>query len=145
MPKQSFKVFRKEVAKAILIFHNKPMDDHIHEEHEEHEDKATEYFQIKKTLKVLRGDLKQIKEDHEDFDELKRLKEKSKLLTKRIKDSEDVRILEDKIGMLRERQDLIKEIIKAELMEAEEEEIKRDGRKLKLVPTLKEMKDEEII
>lgn len=108
-------------------------------------DKISEYFQIKGTLKTLRGDLKDLKENHEDYDELKRLQEKVKLLRQRIKDNEDIHILEDKIGMLKERQDLIKEIIKAELIDSAEEEIKHDGRKLKLIQTLKEMKDEETI
>ncbi len=101
-----------------------------------------EYFEIKGTIKTLRDDLKELKENHDDFEELEALNKKVKELRANIKNNEDIRIVEEKLSDLKERQNLLKEIIKVQLVEMNQEEVKQDGRKLKIVQVLKEMKDE---
>lgn len=106
-------------------------------------DKAQEYFDIKNQLRTLRADLKDLKTQHEDFQELEELNKKVKVLRENIKDDEDIKGIKEKIDELKERQDLLKELIRIELIDTAQEEVKRDGRKLKLVSVLKEMKDGE--
>ncbi len=107
------------------------------------DDKVEEYLKTKEAIKTFREDLKELKEEHENFDEAEELAKQLKILRQNINNDENVRIISDKIATLKERLDLLKEIIKVQLKESEQKEIKRDGRKFKLVEILKEMKDEE--
>ncbi|BCX13967.1 MAG: hypothetical protein KatS3mg085_499 [Candidatus Dojkabacteria bacterium] len=106
-------------------------------------DKASEYFDIKEQIKALRRDLKAVTEDHPNYDELQQLNKKVKKLRDEIKDTEEVKKLKEKINELKERQELLKELIRVELIETSQDEIKRNGKKLKLVPVLKEVSDED--
>lgn len=106
-------------------------------------DKLEEYFKTKETVKTLRVDLKDLKEEHPDFKEMEELNKQVKNLREKIKNDENIRIVSDKISTLKERMDLLKEIIKMEMKETENTEVKMNGRKLKIVEVLKEMKDEE--
>ncbi|KXK25884.1 MAG: hypothetical protein TR69_WS6001001490 [candidate division WS6 bacterium OLB20] len=106
-------------------------------------DKVAEYFETKRVIKTLRRDLKDYKDNHELADEFEALNKKVKEIRDKIKTTDEIAIVTEKIATLKERMDLLKEIIKMELMQLEQEEIKHDGRKLKLIQTLKEMKDEE--
>jgi protein subunit release factor A len=110
---------------------------------EEGADRATEYFELKRVKKTLSDDLKDLTQNHENFEEAEKMKKELKILRDKINDNEDIRLIKEKVATIKERMELIKEIIKNELMETEEKEVKREGRKLKLVEVLKEMKDEE--
>ncbi len=105
-------------------------------------DKLGEYFQIKDQLRTLRGDLRDLKEEHKDYAELDELTKQIKVLRENIKNDENIRIVQEKIADLKERQELLKEIIKVEMKETDQTEVKMNGRKLKLIDILKEMKDE---
>lgn len=111
--------------------------------HDSNPNKLEEYFQTKETLKTLRSDLKTLKEEHSDFKELEELNKQVKGLREKINNDENVRTISDKIATLKERITLLKEIIKIELKETEATEVKMNGRKLKIVEVLKEVKDEE--
>lgn len=108
----------------------------------ENPDRLEEYFQIKDTLRTLRKDLRDMKDEHPDAEELKQVSKKAKELRENVKNEEDIRIVTEKISSLKERQDLLKEIIKAEMVENEQTEIKVNGRKFQLVEVLKETRDE---
>ncbi|MBN1332047.1 hypothetical protein JW978_04150 [Candidatus Dojkabacteria bacterium] len=110
---------------------------------EENTNRIEEYFKTKDAIRTFRNDLKELKETHEDAENLKNLSEEVKNLRKKINDTEDIRIISDKISGLKERMDLLKDIIYAELKETDEKEVKMNGRKLKIIEVLKEMKDEE--
>lgn len=105
--------------------------------------KLEEYFKTKETLKTLRNDLKDLKEEHPDFEEMEEFSKQLKEVREKINNDENIRIISDKISTLKERTDLLKEIIKMELKETEVTEVKMNGRKLKIVEVLKEMKDED--
>ncbi len=107
------------------------------------QNKIEEYFQLKSSLKTIRRDLSEMKKEHEANDELKQLKEKAKLLKNKIKNDEEIYQVQQKLDNLNERIKLLKEIIKAELIQNNKNEVKREGRKLKIVPVLKEVKDED--
>lgn len=106
-------------------------------------DRVEEYFQLKDSLRTFRNDLKDLKESQPDFEELKKLVEKTKTLRQRLTNNEDIAILQDKVDGIKERMDLIKEIIKTELIESQQEEVKHNGRKLRLVQVIKELRDQE--
>lgn len=106
-------------------------------------DRATEYFELKEQMRALRADLKDFQVQHEDYKELEELNKKVKVLREKIKDNEDIKTLKSKIDQIKERMDLIKELIRIELIDTAQEEVIREGKKLKLVYILKEMKDNE--
>lgn len=105
-------------------------------------DKVEEYFKLKGVIKTLRNDLKDIKDSLEAQIELEKLSKKTKELRDKVKGDETVFELTEKLGTTRERLDLIKELIRIDLIETAQEEVKRDGKKLKLVHVLKEVKDD---
>lgn len=107
-------------------------------------ERADEYFRIRSTLKTLRGDLKDLKDEHPDYEDLKKVVEKAKQVRMKIDSDENIHALKEKIGGLKERQELLKEIIKIQLIDEALDEVTNNGRKLKLVQVLKEMKDEDI-
>lgn len=106
-------------------------------------DKVQEYFKSKKVLKTLRRDIKDKQEQHEVYQELQELLKKVKELREEIKSDEEINQLKDKAGTIKERMDLLKEMIRLELIDKGQQEVANDGRKLKLVNVLKEMRDEE--
>ncbi|MBD3280139.1 hypothetical protein GF389_01270 [Candidatus Dojkabacteria bacterium] len=110
---------------------------------EENTNRIEEYFKTKEAIKTFRKDLKDLKDNHEDAENLKSLSEEVKNLRAKINNTEDIRIISDKISGLKERMDLLKEIIYSELKETDEKEVKMNGRKLAIIEVLKEMKDEE--
>lgn len=119
-------------------------EDNIEILSDENPNRVEEYFKTKEVLRTLKDDLKELKENNDDVKKLKEMDKEIKPLKERIKNNEDMKIINNKIAGLKERMDLLKEIIKKELMETSQEEVKMDGRKLKLVQVLKEMKDEDV-
>jgi len=109
---------------------------------DENLDKVSEYFKLKGVMRTLRNDLKDSKLQKPESKELDQLNKKIKKLREGIKEDETVKELTDKLQTSKERMDLIKELIRVELLDKGQEEVKKDGRKLKLVSTLKEVKDE---
>lgn len=107
------------------------------------EERTAEYFQIKQTLKTLRGDLKDLKEEHPEYEDLKKLTEKAKKIRDKIKTNQDIHLINDKIEQLKDRSDLIKEIVKQQLLDGGLEEVKGEYKSLKLVKILKEVKNED--
>jgi len=106
-------------------------------------DKVEEYFKLKGVIRTLRNDLKDHKVQMPDNQELDKLSKKVKELREKVKDDETVKTLTEKMMVTKERVELIKELIRIELLETSKDEVKRNGRKLKLVHILKEMKDQE--
>ena len=106
-------------------------------------DKVDEYFKIKDSLKALRNDLKDHKVQMEEVKELDKVQKEVKKLREKIKEDETVHDLTEKIATVKERIDLVKELIRIDLLDGGQEEVKRNGRKLKLVSIIKEVKDTE--
>jgi hypothetical protein len=125
----------KEIEEAVEAIASDLSDDNP--------DKVEEYFSTKRVIKDLRAELKEFKENHKDALEAEKINKQLKLLRDKIKNQTEIKILTDKIANLTERLELLKEIIKVQLLELEVEEIKYEGKKLKLVKVLKEMRDQE--
>lgn len=105
-------------------------------------DKVDEYFKLKSTLKTLRTDLKDIQAQDEYYVELEKIMKRVKELREKIAGNKDIMDLKEKIQTTKERQDLIKELIRIELLDEGKEEVEKDDRKLKLLYILKELKNE---
>lgn len=106
-------------------------------------DKVEEYFKMKDIMRVLRNDLKDLKLQNPEVEELDKLLKRVKEIREKVKEDESVKALEEKISASKERMDLLKELIRIDLLEKAQEEVKRNGRKLKVVSVLKEMRDGE--
>ncbi len=106
-------------------------------------DKVEEYFKMKDIMRTLRNDLKDLKLQNPEVEELDKLTKRVKEIREKIKDDESIKALEEKISTSKERLDLLKELIRIDLLEKAQEEVKRNGRKLKVVSVLKEMRDGE--
>ncbi len=106
-------------------------------------DKVEEYFKMKDIMRTLRNDLKDLKLQKPEIEELDKILKRAKELREKIKEDESIKALEEKISTSKERMDLIKELIRIDLLEKAQEEVKRNGRKLKVVSVLKEMRDGE--
>lgn len=106
-------------------------------------DKVEEYFRLKDSLRVLRNDIKDIKLQQPEVQEMEQLMKKVKEIRENIKEEESIKNMTEKMQVVKERMDLLKEIIRIELLDKAQEEVKRNGRKLKIVSILREMKDDE--
>lgn len=106
-------------------------------------DKVEEYFKMKDIMRNLRNDLKDLKLQNPDIEELDKLTKRVKEIREKVKEEESIKLLEEKISNSKERLDLLKELIRIDLLEKAQEEVKRNGRKLKVVSVLKEMRDGE--
>lgn len=106
-------------------------------------DKVEEYFKLKDSLRVLRNDIKDIKLQQPEVQDLEKLQKKIKEMRENIKEDESIKNMTEKIVVVKERMELLKELIRIELLDTAQEEVKRNGRKLKIVSILREMKDEE--
>lgn len=106
-------------------------------------DKVEEYFNAKKVLKTLRQDLKDITSQHEKYEDLQAINKKVKTIRDELNSDDEIRELKDKISFEKERMDLLKEMIRIELIENAEEKVVRDGKALKLIYIVKETKDED--
>jgi hypothetical protein len=106
-------------------------------------DKVEEYFKMKDIIRNLRNDLKDLKLQNPEIEELDKLTKRVKEIREKVKEDETIKTLEEKISNSKERMDLLKELIRIDLLETAQEEVKRNGRKLKVVSVLKEMRDGE--
>jgi hypothetical protein len=106
-------------------------------------DKVGEYFKLKGVMRTLRTDIKDIKASMDAQMELDKIMKKVKELRDKVKGDETIFELTEKLSTTKERSELLKELIRIDLIESAQEEVKKDGRKLKLVHVLKEVKDNE--
>ncbi len=106
-------------------------------------DKTVEYFEQKRILKNLRKDIKDLKISHPRWEELQQINKKAKEIRDEIKEEPDIRELEEKAKGVKERVELMKEMIRIELIENAEVEVKKDGKVLKLVYVLKEIREDD--
>lgn len=105
-------------------------------------DKVEEYFKIKDEIRTFNSDFKDQKIALEQTEQIENLMKKVRDLREEISQNESIRIIKDKLLTLKERKALLLELIRIELLENGQDEIKRRGKKLKLVNIMKELKDE---
>ena len=101
--------------------------------------RVDEYFKCKDNISLLRQDLKDYKEQMNEYIELKELEKKIKELREQIKANETVQNIQEKIATERERMELLKELIRIEMLESAQTEITFKDRKLKLINIVKEL------
>lgn len=106
-------------------------------------DKVEEFFKMKDILRLLRTDLRDLKLQNPEIEELDKLLKRVHEIKEKIDEDESIKALKEKISTTKERQNLLRELIRIDLLEKAQEEVKRNGRKLKVVSVLKEFKDGE--
>lgn len=105
-------------------------------------DKVEEYFRQKDVARTLRNDLKDLQLQFPETEELSKLLKRVKEIREKINDDDSIKALKEKLATTKERMDLLKELIRIELLEKAQDEVKRNGRKLKLVNNIKEFRDD---
>jgi len=106
-------------------------------------DKVDEYFKMKDVMRTLRGDVKDMKLQRPESKELEQVSKKAKQLRDEIKADEAIRAADEKIQVAKERMDLLKELIRIELLDKGQNEVIKNGKKLKLVSIIREDKAQE--
>ncbi len=117
-------------------------DDVLQDYAEGDTDPVKEYFRLKKAAKDLRDDLKDITMQHKDYPELQKALKVSKKIRDDIKEDDEIKEKSEKVKEIKERMGLLMEMIRIRLIENSEEEVKDDGKVLRLVYVVKEGKDQ---
>lgn len=102
-----------------------------------------EYFKIKRMLKELNGDLRDFKKNHDLHEEIEEFAKKLKKMRNDLMSEQVIVDLKEEIDSAKERLGLLKEIIRQEMLDEGTDEVPFEGRKIKLVQVMKEVKDEE--
>lgn len=102
-----------------------------------------EYFKLKRLLKELRADLKAETENHDLTEEIKEINLKVKKLRKDLNADPVITDIKDEIDTNKERFDLLKDIIKQEMIDSEVETVEFEGRSINLVKVMKEGKQKD--
>lgn len=108
------------------------------------QENVEEYFKVKRTLKEMNADLRDAKKNHPLQEEIEEITKKVKQTRKDLMADPIILDLKDEIDTLKERFNLLKDIIKQEMLEQETEEVQFDGRKIKLVRVMKEVRDQAV-
>lgn len=107
---------------------------------EEGLNKAAEYFKIKKAMTELRRDKADLMSQHSRYQEMQKMAKQIKEIRDEIKEDEMIKEITEKLSEQKERMDLLKEMIRIELIENSAEEVVQDGKVLKLIYVVKETK-----
>ncbi len=108
----------------------------------EQEARLDEYFEIKDTVSTLRADLKDFVDNHPMTEKINELKKELKGLKEELADDDGYVAIKGKIKGLKDRQDLIKEIILAEMKESGVKTVKHGENEIVIVESLKFKKAE---
>ncbi len=101
------------------------------------EEKLKEYFEVKGQIKTIREDLKDMIDNHPATEVIEKLKKELKEKRETINDEEDISLIKEKIKGLKERSDLLKEIIMAEMKELGETKVTYDKNEFIITENLK--------
>ncbi len=101
------------------------------------EDKLKEYLEQKDIVKTLNSDYREIKKEHELNDQIEKLSKELKKLRDQVKNTTEVSLIKDKKDAAKERLDLLKDILIAEMNENNQSEVVVDGQKARLIARVK--------
>ena len=108
------------------------------------QENVKEYFKVKRTLKELNADLRDAKKNHVMQEELEEVNKKVKQLRKELMSDPIVLDLKDEVDVLKERFSLLKDIIKQEMIDQKTDEVQFEGRKIKIIQVMKEVRDQTV-
>ncbi len=102
-----------------------------------------EYFKLKKSIKELNGDIRDAQKNHALAEEIEEASKKLKEARAHLSSDPMITDLKEEVDAMKERFNLIKDIIKQELIDEGQDRVEYDGRVISLVKVMKEGKDEE--
>ncbi|MFW5703147.1 MAG: hypothetical protein ACOCXP_04260 [Candidatus Dojkabacteria bacterium] len=101
------------------------------------EEKLKEYLDQAQVVKTLNKDLRDIMQQHELHSEIEELSKKLKEKRDKLKNVTEIALVREKVEEAKERRDLLKDILFAEMNEAGQTEVEVDGFKATVVPSMK--------
>jgi hypothetical protein len=104
-------------------------------------DKFKEYLEQAEVVKTLNRDLRETTQSHELYPQIEKLSKELKQLREKLSNVTEIALIKEKRDDARERQNLLKDILLAEMNESGEDEITYEGKKARLVSTMKFEKD----
>lgn len=101
------------------------------------EEKFKEYLEQSEIVKTLNRDLREITQEHELYPEIEKFAKELKQLREKLSTVTEIALIKEKRDDARERLGLLKDILMAELNESGETEVTVEGKKAKIVPSMK--------
>lgn len=100
-------------------------------------EKFKEYLEQAEVVKTVNRDLRDAMRTHELYPEIEKLAKELKQLREKLTSVTEIALIKEKRDGARERLGLLKDILIAEMNESGENEVKLEGKKAKLVATMK--------
>lgn len=100
-------------------------------------EKFKEYLDQAEVVKTLNRDLRDVQQGHELYPEIEKLSKELKQIREKLGSVTEIALIKEKRDGARERLGLLKDILMAEMNEAGEQEVKLEGKRAKLVATMK--------
>jgi|GEM_PF-6854849 len=100
-------------------------------------DRFKDYLDQADVVKVLNADLKDATKGHELTPELDIIQKQAKEIKGKLDNVTEIALIKEKRDGARERLDLLKEILFTEMSEAGQNEVEFEGKKVKIVSTVK--------
>lgn len=105
------------------------------------QDKFKEYLDQAEVVKTLNADLKDATMSHELYPEFERMNKDIKDLKGKLQNVTEIALIKEKRDGAKERQNLLKDILMAEMAESGATEVEFEGKKAKLISAMKFGKD----
>ncbi len=105
------------------------------------ESRLEEFFSLQQLARTLRKELRDLKCQSEFFNEWEELTRKATELSKKMKEEDNIKYIKEKLSNVKERIGLITELIKLDMIKNGKEEIEKNGKKLKILTVVKEVKN----
>jgi hypothetical protein len=101
------------------------------------EDKFREFLEQSDIVKTFNRDLREVVQEHELYPEIQKLSKELKQQREKLNSVTEIALIKEKRDEARERLNLLKDILLAEMNESGETEVIVEGKKAKLVATMK--------
>lgn len=101
------------------------------------EEKFKEYLEQAEIVKTLNADLRDATQSHEIYPELEKIMKEVKQLRDKLANVTEIALIKEKRDGAKERLGLLKDILLAEMNEAGKTEVKVEGKKAKIVASMK--------
>jgi DNA-binding transcriptional regulator GbsR (MarR family) len=101
------------------------------------QDKFKEYLDQAEVVKTLNADLRDASKSHDLNPEIEQMQKELKQIKEKLAAVTEIALIKEKRDGARERLNLLKDILMAEMSQAGEQEVTLNGKKAKIVPTMK--------
>lgn len=101
------------------------------------QDRFKEYLEQAEVVKTLNRDLRDAMQSHEMYDEIDKIAKELKQLRDKLSSVTEIALIKEKRDGARERLNLVKDILHAEMAEQGKPEVELDGKKAKIISQVK--------